>query len=111
MTQDRFRLLHIRDAAEKIIQCCAMGRSEFISNWMAQDAVARNLEIIGEAVKSLSIEIRERHPHIPWRQIAGMRNRAIHEYFRLDPSEVWNVAQHHVPPLLEEVQKILGHTE
>jgi uncharacterized protein with HEPN domain len=61
-----------------------MDRETFLSDEKTIDAVARNLEIIGEAVRQLSDDFKNAHPDIPWNQIGGMRNRIVHEYFRLD---------------------------
>jgi uncharacterized protein with HEPN domain len=66
---------------------------------MRQDAVIRKLEIIGEAVKQLSDATRQRQPEIPWRQIAGMRDRLTHNYFGVDLVLVWRVVEHDLPAL------------
>ncbi len=71
---------------------------------MAQDAVARNLEIIGEAVKGLSEEIRSANPDVPWKQIAGMRDVLIHHYFGVKMDIVWQVVADHLPPLAVKVR-------
>ncbi len=62
---------------------------DFINNHMLQDAVIREIEIIGEATKNLSEEFKSRYPYIPWRQIAGMRDKLIHAYFGVDLDAVW----------------------
>lgn len=66
---------------------------------MIQDAVIRNLEIIGEATKKLSPEIREKHSRIPWKQIAGLRDVLIHDYMRVDALEVWGVVENNLDEL------------
>ncbi|HEY0430756.1 MAG TPA: HepT-like ribonuclease domain-containing protein, partial [Pyrinomonadaceae bacterium] len=63
------------------------------------DAVARNLEIIGEAVRQLPNHFKTTHPDIPWSQIAGMRNRIVHEYFRLDLEIIWQIVHADLPDL------------
>ena len=65
------------------------GREAFLADTMIQDAVIRNLEVIGEAVKNLSSELRVQHPDVPWTRIAGMRDVLIHEYFGVRVETVW----------------------
>jgi uncharacterized protein with HEPN domain len=72
---ERVYLGHIRDAINDIEEYTAVGRDAFMAERMRQDAVIRKLEIIGEAVKQLSNVTKERRPEIPWKQIAGMRDR------------------------------------
>lgn len=78
---DRVYLLHIRDAIQHILDYTKEGREAFLRDRRTQDAVVRNLEIVGEAVKHLGDALKSEHPEIPWKQIAGMRDRLIHEYF------------------------------
>jgi len=73
---------------------------------MLQDAVIREIEIIGEATKNLSLEFRERYPDIPWRSITGMRDKVIHEYFGVDIDAVWDTATRDIPLLKEKLLKI-----
>ena len=84
-----------------------VSEDEFYENVEKQDAVLRRLEIIGEAVKHLPDEIREDHPDIPWRQIAGMRDIIIHEYFGITLEMVWVVATEDILDLKAKVEKII----
>ena len=74
---------------------------------MQQDAVIRQLEVIGEAVKQLSVTARESTPKIPWRDIAGMRDVLIHEYFSVDVDQVWEVTQRELHDLRRVVEEML----
>lgn len=108
MKDDRIYLQHIRDALGRIVSYTAGGRDAFLANPQAQDAVIRNLEIVGEAVKHLSSELREQHADLPWKRIAGMRDEMIHEYFGVDLQIVWNVIEQHIPALSQKVNSLLG---
>ncbi len=84
-----------------------VSEDEFYKNVEKQDAVLRRLEIIGEAVKHLPEEIREDHPDIPWRQIAGMRDIIIHEYFGITLNMIWVVATEDILELKTKVDEII----
>jgi len=72
-----------------------------------QDAVARRIEIIGEAVKQLPDGLREQNPDVPWRDIAGARDILIHEYYRIDLELAWDMVQADIPDLISDVERIL----
>ncbi len=80
MKGDRAYLLHIVEGANRVLDYTRTGRDQFLANPMIQDAVIRNIEIIGEATKKLSPGLRAAHADVPWKQIAGMRDRVIHNY-------------------------------
>jgi len=107
-SRDELYLQHVLDAIEKIERYVAVGYDEFmaVSHW--QDAVIRQFEIIGEAVKRLSPEVTELRPDIPWRRIAGMRDVLIHDYMGLDLEAVWQVTQHNLSQLRQAVEELLG---
>ncbi len=79
MKDDTVYLKHIRDAIARIESYTTGGRKTFYRDTMVQDAVIRNLEVIGEAVKNLSLDLRRRFPAIPWRSITALRKVLIHE--------------------------------
>ena len=89
MKDARIYLGHIREAIPDIEQYASVGHNVFMTDRMRQDAILRKLEVIGEAVKNLSEGVKQRRPEIPWRQIAGMRDRLTHDYFGVDLALVW----------------------
>ncbi len=72
------------------------------------DAVVRNLEVIGEAIKNVPEAIRSRHPEINWRRIAGLRDLLIHQYFGIDYEIIWDLVTHKLPILEEQVRAIVA---
>jgi uncharacterized protein with HEPN domain len=107
MKDDRVYLLHIRDAVERVLDYTRQGRDFFMSDLKTQDAVIRNIEIIGEATKNLSDGLKSSHTDIPWKQIAGMRDTLIHRYFGVKLDLVWQVVETHLTPFKTRVQTIL----
>ncbi len=95
-------------AIEKIDRYVAgLDREQFLNDEKSIDAVVRNLEIIGEATRQLPDEFITQHTHIPWQQMAGLRNRIVHEYFGLDLDIVWEIIQRHLPPLRQQILPLL----
>lgn len=111
MKDDRFYLLHVRDAIDRVLDYTADGRDAFFNDVKTQDAVVRNLEIIGEAVKNVSDGLRTAHAGVPWKRLAGMRDKLIHEYFGVNLDLVWQAVGHDIPELRTHVQRILQQLE
>jgi len=79
---------------------------EFLKDYKTQDAVIRNIEIIGEASKKISSDLKDKYPNIPWKMIAGTRDRLIHGYFGVNIDIVWEIVTIDMPVLEQEVKKI-----
>ncbi len=108
MNRDTLYLRHMLDAIERIETYTGVGRAVFLATSHWQDATIRQLEIIGEATKNLSEELRTAYPATPWRRIAGLRDVLIHNYMGVDLLAVWEITQSHLPPLKQQVQAILA---
>ena len=112
MKDDDVFLKHVLDSINQIEEYVDdMGFEDFVSNKLVQDGVVRQLEIIGEATKHLSPELREKYPKTPWEDIAGMRDKLIHHYFGVDLEVVWDTVEKDLPALKKHVKKILGEQE
>ncbi len=84
-----------------------MNYETFSENKLVVDAVVRNLEIIGEASKNMPLEIRKLYPEIPWSRMLGLRNIAIHEYFGVDLSIIWQIVTKNIPETKPKIEKML----
>lgn len=106
--RDALYLQHRLDAAGRIRDYTAgSDRPAFLRNHLVQDAVIRQLEIVGEAVKRLSPELRDAHDEVGWRDFAGMRDKLIHQYFGVDLGAVWSTAANDIPDLEAKLIRIL----
>jgi uncharacterized protein with HEPN domain len=105
---DRVYLLHMRDAIDDIAAFTRDGEEAFFADKKTQHAVVRSLQIVGEAAKRISPETRAASADIPWRSIAGMRDRLIHDYFGVDLAIVWNVVRMELAPLRARIEALLG---
>ncbi|MGI8469097.1 MAG: HepT-like ribonuclease domain-containing protein [Pyrinomonadaceae bacterium] len=102
------RLKHILESIGKIEDYLLnFDEEKFGKDNLRQDAVVRQLEIIGEASKKLTIKLKESHPQIEWRKMAGTRDRLAHGYFSVDIEIVWRITQEFLPSLKTEIKKIL----
>ncbi len=80
---------------------------EFLDNYEKQDAIMKRLEVIGEAVKNIPKEVKEKYPKIPWKQMSGMRDMLIHEYFGVIMERVWDTAKNDIPKLKKQISGLL----
>ncbi len=102
MKDDSIYINHIIRSIDRIQAYISdLDRKTFLEDLKTQDAVVRQLEIIGEATKKISIELREANPDIPWADMAGMRDRLIHDYIDIDFEIVWKTVTENIPQLKE----------
>lgn len=104
--------LYLQDIYDSIVAIrsytASLSEGVFRKNAQTQDAVVRRLEIMGEAAKHVDEHFRRRHPDIPWRKIAGMRDILIHEYFGVSLGRVWEVAINDLPLLEQQFKKLIN---
>lgn len=102
-------LSDIQEAIRRIgIYTKGIDYGNFLEDIKTQDAVIRNVEIIGEAAKNISNDFRDKHPQIQWKDLAGIRDKLIHHYFGVNLEVVWYIIQDDLPPLKEEIRRIMG---
>ena len=112
MKEPRVPLLHILKSIGHIRSFSSgMSHSSFLADRLRQSAIIRELEIIGEAAKSLPPEFRRKYSRVSWGEIAGMRDKLIHHYFGINLERVWATVQNDLPRLKSEVQKIFREIE
>ena len=108
MWRDDAYVLDMLLAARKVLEFTEdIGWDRFQRDDLVQNAVMRQIQIIGEAARKISPEYQEDHPEVPWRDIVGMRNRLVHEYFRILPRRVWDVVEKDIPELIRIVEPLV----
>ena len=107
MRDARNRLQDILDAIGQIEAEQAKGKAAFDASPLVQVWMIHHLMIMGEAVRAVDPAFRQRYPSVPWRQIAGMRNILVHDYFRINQEIVWETVERHLPTLKAEIRAIL----
>jgi len=106
---DKDCLIDMQEAARRIgAYIGAMPYEAFLGDTKTQDAVIRNLEVIGEATKNLSEELRARYSDTPWRSMAGVRDRLIHDYFGVNLDIVWHIVTVELPVVVSRIAEITG---
>lgn len=106
--RDQDYLNDIREAMQRIIiYTKGLTFEEFLVDNKTQDAVVRNLQVIGEAVKKLSDRPKTATVRVPWKEMAGLRDKIVHDYFGINYEIVWTVARQELPVLVDEIDTLL----
>ncbi|MEN6301191.1 MAG: DUF86 domain-containing protein [Armatimonadia bacterium] len=111
MTEDRLYLAHILEAIQYIRDDAAAGHEAFMADRRLRQLIFHNLQIIGEATKQVSAEAKAHAPHVPWRQIAGLRDALVHNYDGINPDRIWDIAENEIPRLESAVKALLAIVE
>ena len=108
MKDDLLYLHHMLERCQRIERFIRPGKEAFIAAEELQDAVIRNIEVIGEAAKRVSPELRAQLNNLDWKRICGMRDVLIHDYIGVDLEQVWAVAVSHIPELRSTLERFLS---
>ena len=109
INKNLFRLQHVVECIEKIeIITKNLSYGDYLEDWIKQDAIFRNIEIIGEAIAKIDDELKHKYPNVSWVQAKGMRNFLIHEYFKVDHNAVWNTYHNDLPNLKFQILAIIN---
>ena len=111
MRDPKERIRDILECIDRIARYSSRGRSAFEQDELIQNWFVRNLQILGEAARSLPAEVRDRDRSIPWAEIIGMRNILVHDYFGIDTEIVWQVVDVQLPKLKSQVAELLASLE
>jgi len=106
------RLTHILNSIIKIEKITReLSYGQYLEDWIKQDAIIRNFEIIGEASKQIDEDFKLKYYEVPWKYASGMRNYLIHEYFNVDYDEVWKTLKQDLPAFKIQIEQIIKDLE
>jgi len=103
--------LDIAEAIERIEKYASKGREAFEDDELIQNWILHHLQVIGEAARAISEELKDEHDEMPWQQIVGMRHILVHRYFEVDIDLIWSVVEDDVPVLKQQIDLILKEPE
>lgn len=106
MKDDRLNITFITEHINRIQTYTQGGKSIFMQSTLIQDAVIRNFEVVGEATKNLSDDLKLKYPNLPWRKVAGFRDVLIHGYINIDLDTIWDIIEQELPNLKAGVERI-----
>ncbi len=111
MRTDRERLTDALEAIDRCLGQAKRGREVFEADPLVQVWMVHHLEILGEACKAISVDVRARDPDVPWSAIVGMRNVLVHDYFGIDLAEVWSTVERDLPVLRDQLEVALARLD
>jgi uncharacterized protein with HEPN domain len=111
MKDDEVHLHHILDCLNAIQTYIVGGRAGFFGDRKTQKATIRELQELAESCQRLSVQLKEQHPEIPWKDIAGFRNVLVHDYLGLNSTRIWSIITSDLPPLRTAVRTMLAGFE
>ena len=103
--------MDIAEAIERIQKYASKGREAFEDDELIQNWILHHLQVIGEAARAISEELKDGHDEMPWQQIVGMRHILVHRYFEVDTDLIWSVVEDDVPVLKQQIDLILKEPE
>ncbi len=103
--------MDIAEAIERIEKYASKGREAFEDDELIQNWILHHLQVIGEAARAISEELKDEHDEMPWQQIVGMRHILVHRYFEVDIDLIWSVVEDDVPVLKQQIDLILKEPE
>lgn len=110
-SKDKLRLEHIAEAIERLqVHASSLAEDELRKDVLRYYGIVKNIEIIGEAARMLTDDFKQTHPEVAWRNIAGMRNFLVHEYFNVDEETVFEVLHSEIPVLKNQITIYLSTT-
>jgi uncharacterized protein with HEPN domain len=107
MRNDIEWLLDILEAIERIEKYASRGKEAFEADELIQNWIVNHLQIIGEACRAISLDMKKRHQEISWSEMVGMRDILVHRYFGIDSEVVWHVVEFDLPEMKRKVEAIL----